>query len=431
MHLTARVKIYPTEDQLKVLWELSDRCCSLYNLALSERKEAWKNERKTIKYVDQQNKLPDFKKKNPDYRAVYSKTLQGVLKKLDANYRSFFGLRKNGYLDARPPNFKSRNFFQTIPYNQSGFYQAKNWITFSHKVNDTALAFDLGKMYENVKQVEIYNDDPFKAKGDFYISITYEVAAPEYVDNGLYQANDAGISKIVTAVNMQGKFFEVKTPRIDNYWQPKIDSLKSRRDHCMGVKKGSKKSRRWLRLHKSYKKMEKKKSNQLRDFQHKLAKKMVNNTRANTIIVGDLKVKNMAQSKKQKGKRKRAQNRSTQNQGYLSRFIGFLAYKAELIGKRVIKIDESYTSRRCYVCGKIHDMPLWKRNMECDCGNYIDRDRNSAINIMVNFLSQNALWTSYQQFSDNLRQTGFQMGLRFLELKPDDGSTRRKLLPQT
>jgi len=74
----------------------------------------------------------------------------------------------------------------------------------------------------------------------------------------LYQANDAGITKIVTAVNMEGKFFEVKTPRIDKYWQPKIDSLKSRRDHCIGVKKGSKKSRRWLQLHKNYKIMEKK-----------------------------------------------------------------------------------------------------------------------------------------------------------------------------
>jgi len=116
----------------------------------------------------------------------------------------------------------------------------------------------------------------------------------------LYQANDAGITKIVTAVNSLGKFFEVETPRIDKYWQPKIDALKSRRDHCIGVKKGSKKSRRWLRLHKTYRKMEKKKSNQLRDFQHKLSKKMVNNTKANTIIVGDLKVKNMAQSKKHK-----------------------------------------------------------------------------------------------------------------------------------
>ena len=430
MHLTAKVKIYPTEEQLEVLWELSDRCCSLYNLALAERKEKWKNERKSIKYLDQQNKLPDFKERNPEYKAVYSKTLQGILKKLDANYKSFFGLRKNGYLDARPPDYKSHRFFQTIPYNQSGFYQARNWITFSHKVNDTGLVFDLGKKFENVKQVEIYNDNPFQAKGNFYISITYEVASPEYVDNGLYQANDAGITKIVTAVNMEGKFFEVKTPRVDKYWQPKIDSLKSRRDHCIGVKKGSKKSRRWLQLHKNYKIMENKKSNQLKDFQHKLSLKMVNNTKANTIVVGDLKVKNMAQSKKQKGKRKRAMNRSTQNQGYLSRFIEFLAYKAELIGKRVIKIDESYTSKMCYVCGKLHDMPLWKRNMECDCGNFIDRDRNSSINIMYNFLSRNALWTSYQIFSDNLRQTGFPMGLRFLELKPDDENTRRKLLPQ-
>nr|WP_231585701.1 MULTISPECIES: transposase [unclassified Methanosarcina] len=47
--------------------------------------------------------------------------------------------------------------------------------------------------------------------------------------------------------------------------------------------------------------------------------------------------------------------------------------------------------------------------MKCDCGNVIDRDRNSAINIMKRFLSQNALWTGYQSFSDNLQQTGLQM----------------------
>jgi putative transposase len=112
MHLTAKVKIYPTEDQLKVLWELSDKCCSLYNLALAERKDAWKTENKNIKYIDQQNKLPEFKKNNPEYKAVYSKVLQGILKKLDANYKSFFALWKNGDTKARPPNFKSINFFK-------------------------------------------------------------------------------------------------------------------------------------------------------------------------------------------------------------------------------------------------------------------------------------------------------------------------------
>jgi putative transposase len=99
-------------------------------------------------------------------------------------------------------------------------------------------------------------------------------------------------------------------------------------------------------------------------------------------------------------------NRSTQNTGHLSRFIGFLTYKATLAGKRVIKVDEQNTTRTCCVCGALHEMPLWKRVMECECGNTLDRDRNSAVNIMVRFLSQNALWTGYRQFAGNLRQTG-------------------------
>jgi putative transposase len=60
--------------------------------------------------------------------------------------------------------------------------------------------------------------------------------------------------------------------------------------------------------------MEAKKSNPIKDFQDKLSKTMIENTKSNTIIVGDVNVKNMAQSKKVTGKRKRFQNRSTQNQ---------------------------------------------------------------------------------------------------------------------
>ena len=133
---------------------------------------------------------------------------------------------------------------------------------------------------------------------------------------------------------------------------------------------------------------------------------MVDNTKANTIIIGDLNVKRMAQSKKTFP----GLNRSTQNHGYISRFTGFLTYKADLAGKKVIEISEQKTSKMCCVCGKEHDMPVWKRTMVCDCGNIIDRDRNSAVNIMCRFLSQNAKWTGYQQFADNLRKTGLPIG---------------------
>ena len=413
MQLAKKIRIYPTKEQVNVLWELSDKCRVVYNFALADRKDAYKKEKRSVKYTEQQNKLPDFKKRNPEYNVVYSKTLQGILKKLDGSYNSFFGHHKNGDKKARPPNFKGRNYLMTIPYNQSGFKIEDGIITFSHKVSNVPLSFEIGNLAEglNVKQVEIVNDNPYKARGKFFLCIAYDVEIEDtYFDNGIYQAIDLGITKIVTAINTEGKFFEVKTPRPDNYWNPKIDAAKSRRDHCIGVKKGSAKSRRFLRIARAVTKMSKKKANQVKDFQHKLSKTMVENTRANTIIVGDLDVKQMAQpkvkdgKKQKKTKQKKGLNRSTQGLGNLGRFVQFLTYKAEIIGKRIIRIDEKNTTKRCCYCGKKHDMPSWKRVMLCDCGNNIDRDRNSAINIMIRYLLQNALWTGYQQFVDNLRQ---------------------------
>jgi putative transposase len=44
-------------------------------------------------------------------------------------------------------------------------------------------------------------------------------------------------------------------------WDPKIDDTKSKRDHCIGVKKGSKKSKKYLRVAKAVTKMSRKLSN--------------------------------------------------------------------------------------------------------------------------------------------------------------------------
>jgi putative transposase len=415
MQLTKVQRIYPTQEQVDVLWKVSDKLRLLYNLALSDRQQAWSHEKRSVKYVEQANKLPEFKENNPEYNVVYSKCYQVVLKKLDSNYKSFFGHIKNGNNKARSPNFKGHKYLMTIPYNQSGFKLETGTVTFSHKVNDVPLTFDIGDIADGlkVKQIEIFNDNPYQAKGKFFVSITYDVDLQDiYYDNSIYQAIDLGITKIVSAVNSEGKFFDIKTPRNDNYWHTKINEAKARRDHCLGVKKGSKKSKKYLRTAKVVSKMSRKLSNQNKDFQHKLSKTMVENTKANTIIVGDLSVQQMAQpkikdgKKEKKTKQKRGQNRSTQGLGNLGRFVRFLTYKAELVGKRVIEIDERNTSKSCCCCGKKHDMPTSVRVMNCDCGNIMDRDRNSAVNIMVRYLLQNALWTSYQQFVGNLRNTG-------------------------
>ncbi len=191
MQLTEKIKIHPTDEQVDVLWTTSNLSRLTYNFALTERLETWRNEQRSVRYEEQQNKLPEMKKKFPQYAKVYSKVLQGILKKLDANYKSFFALRKNGDTGSRPPTCRGENYFFTIVYNQSGFKLRDRKASFSHKVNEVPLSFEIDREFENkkVKQVEIFNSDPYKTRGDWYISVTYDYE-PEvpYHNNGLYQA---------------------------------------------------------------------------------------------------------------------------------------------------------------------------------------------------------------------------------------------------
>lgn len=57
------------------------------------------------------------------------------------------------------------------------------------------------------------------------------------------------------------------------------------------------------------------------------------------------------------------------------------------------------------MCGKKEDRELYERTIECDCGNEIDRDRNSAVNILKRFLSQERSVNEQSLKKDLLRQT--------------------------
>ncbi|MBY9008007.1 MAG: transposase, partial [Candidatus Lokiarchaeota archaeon] len=48
---------------------------------------------------------------------------------------------------------------------------------------------------------------------------------------------------------------------------------------------------------------------------------------------------------------------------------------------------KKYFTTLCYKCGKVKKRPIFERIINCDCGNRIDRDLNSGINIMISFLS--------------------------------------------
>ncbi|MFX0066061.1 MAG: RNA-guided endonuclease InsQ/TnpB family protein [Candidatus Hermodarchaeota archaeon] len=400
--LTRKFRIEPTHAQDQVLWALSQVCRRLYNQALEERRFVYQQYGVTISYVDQQNALPHFKVQFPQYKQVYSKVLQMTLKKLDAAYKAYFGLVQAGDPTARPPQFRGRKYFFTLCYNQSGFKLTPTTIQLAHKHSSKvsltfAVPFDLTS--HRVKQIELFHH---RSEQQFYLAVTYEVVAPAYQDNGLYQAFDLGVTKH-TAVNLAGKFLESTVKRPDKYWAPQVRTLQQRRDRC---KPGS---RRWRQFHQRLLTIQRKCRNQTLDWQHKQSLHLVTNTKANTLIVGDLSVKPMVQTLPPSTPRTpqvKGLNRAVHNTGHLGRFVELLTYKAQKLGKKVIVIDERHTSKTCCVCGQQQAMPLHQRHYHCECGNQLDRDQNAAVNILCRFLSQHALWTSYQQFLTNCQTSG-------------------------
>lgn len=114
--------------------------------------------------------------------------------------------------------------------------------------------------------------------------------------------------------------------------------------------------------------------NQRKDFHHKWSRKIVNE---NQVIVSEnLNVKGMLKN------HKLAKSISDASFGT---FCNMIAYKALEQHRQYIKIETFYpSSKLCHCCGfKYKGLKLEERFWTCpECGTYLDRDENAAINIL-------------------------------------------------
>ena len=92
---------------------------------------------------------------------------------------------------------------------------------------------------------------------------------------------------------------------------------------------------------------------------------------------------------KEHAKHLKARHRAVYNDWGLYAFVQMLTYNCLLAGKELEVINESETSKTCSGCGHMQPMPIWKRTYRCgNCGLEIDRDENSAVNILERFLAR-------------------------------------------
>ncbi len=85
----------------------------------------------------------------------------------------------------------------------------------------------------------------------------------------------------------------------------------------------------------------------------------------------------------------KAKHRAVYNEWGLYGFVQMLKYKCQLAGKALVILDERDTSKTCSGCGSKQEMPLYKRMYRCEtCGLVMDRDENSAVNILRRSLAR-------------------------------------------
>ncbi len=357
-----KFRIYPKKKQIEKINSILNLSYKLYNAMLEQRIIAYElnkdfHSSNNVNYLSQQNELPELKEYFPEYREIYSLSLQDVARRLDKAYDNFFRRikeKKNGKrIKAGFPRFKSRNSYKSITYPQSGFKIMDNGHLFLSK---------LGEIKGNIKQATIKKD---KAENYFVTLVVEENNESrnysELPDNPV--GIDVGLIKLIATTDNE----PVEPPK---YLRQSEKTLKKAQRNLSRKQKGSM-NRMEARVRVA--KIGMHISSQRNDFSQKLSRKLVDNH--NFIAYEDLNIANMMKN------HKLAKSIADASWGIL---INNTIYKAERAGKYCVKVNPRNTSKACSVCGNImEDQSLDDREYHCSkCGLTMDRDDNAAVNVL-------------------------------------------------
>jgi len=96
MRKAFKYRCYPTRLQEAALAALLETHRHLYNRALAERKGAYEQERRTVRYGEQSGHLKEDRKTNPYLGQTNFSSCQATLRRLDRAFTAFFRRLKAG-----------------------------------------------------------------------------------------------------------------------------------------------------------------------------------------------------------------------------------------------------------------------------------------------------------------------------------------------
>ena len=355
-----KFRIYPNKTQQELINRTLGCCRFVYNHFLAIRKNEWIANHKSINYNQTSAILTDLKRYD-EYnwlRQVDSMALQEALRDLDRAYENFFAKR------ARYPRFK-------LKHNHSQSYRTRNQGN-GIRIIDNRIKFPkIGTV--KIKQSREFEGRILNAtvscttSGKYFVSICVEMDKKI-----LLCANDSG--EIGIDVGLKEFYSDsngntVANPRILRRLTKKLVREQRKLSRKMPKSENRNKARICVaRIHERI-------TNIRKDFLHKMSTQLACENQ--TVAVEHLNIKGMLKN------HKLAKSISDVSWG---EFFRQLAYKMELNGGELLKVDTFYpSSQTCSACG--YQNPLTKklsvREWDCPkCGTHHDRDVNAAKNIL-------------------------------------------------
>jgi putative transposase len=349
MRKTFWYRLYPTTAQTEALDAQLGEACRLYNAALQERRDAYQRAGVSLNYYDQANQLKGIRAEGHCELANFS-ACQDVLRRVEKTFKAFFRRVKAGQ-KAGYPRLKSRRRFDsyTFPSWGDGCRLAKE------------------RLYvQGVGHIKVKLHRPLdgaiktltltRTCGQWCACFSVEHETMLLPESNARTGIDVGLLAFATLADGS----TIENPR---HYQRAHAKLRLAQRRVARRKRGGRNRRKAVDLlQKAHDKMK----NQRADFQHKVARQLVNTY--GVIAVEDLHIKGLASGMLAK---------SVNDAGW-SAFISKLAYKASEAGRKLVHVDPRGTSQTC-LCGAAVPKTLNQRWHQCpDCGLSAARDHVSA-----------------------------------------------------
>lgn len=365
MLLAKRIRLKPTADQEKQLWQSAGTARWTYNWTLGRQKENAEKGNKFLSDNELRKEITQLKKQ-AEYKWLneVSNNIPKQAVKDACNAYTVFFKRQNKF-----PKFKSRKKSKPSFYNDNGKLKVKKMCVLIEKVGwiKTSEQFPIDAEYKNPR---VSFDGKY-----WYLSVGLESEIKQVELTNDILGIDLGLKEL--AICSDGQVFKNinKTKDVKKIEKRLRRLQRSASRKYENNKEGDRfvKTRNTIKIEKQIRILHRKLANIRNNHIHQSTNAIVK-TKPCAIVMEDLNVTGMMKN--------RHLSKAIAKQCF-HEFKRQVKYKCEKSGIVFMQVDRYFpSSKLCSSCGQIKkDLKLSDRTYNCDCGLTMDRDMNAALNL--------------------------------------------------